>query len=311
MASIVLIHGIGQQHASADTLEAQWLPALAGGLRVAGYEEAADQLWRLAHPGGLDARMVYYGDLFRTDGAMGDAGEDVDELTDEQATFIDALAFEWLQAARDRGPTEEDRDEAATAIDSDADTADTGQAQGVRATARPVVNSLVRVPWFAQAGMGFAQRFVIRSLTQVTRYMTEQTLREQIQQRVSGVVGPDTRVIIGHSLGSVVAFEAAHRLDAPVPLLVTVGSPLGLRSIVYDRLPVPAQVPAAVDAWWNLVDRDDLVAAAPDLARGFADPAGKLHSHWTLNNGARPHDATRYLTQRQVGVVVGPVLAEG
>jgi hypothetical protein len=41
----VLVHGIAQEQRSADELEAKWLPALAGGLRIAGYPDLADGLW--------------------------------------------------------------------------------------------------------------------------------------------------------------------------------------------------------------------------------------------------------------------------
>jgi hypothetical protein len=37
MADIVLMHGIGQEQKVADILEEEWLPALAGGVRLAGF----------------------------------------------------------------------------------------------------------------------------------------------------------------------------------------------------------------------------------------------------------------------------------
>ena len=37
MATIVLVHGIAQEQKSADTLEEEWLPDLAGGVRAAGF----------------------------------------------------------------------------------------------------------------------------------------------------------------------------------------------------------------------------------------------------------------------------------
>jgi hypothetical protein len=41
-----IVHGIDQQQKSADTLESEWLPALAGGIRNAGFPDVADQIWR-------------------------------------------------------------------------------------------------------------------------------------------------------------------------------------------------------------------------------------------------------------------------
>jgi len=48
MAEIVLVHGIDQQQKSADRLESEWLPSLAGGVRVAGFSAIADHIWRNA-----------------------------------------------------------------------------------------------------------------------------------------------------------------------------------------------------------------------------------------------------------------------
>ncbi|MBV8095822.1 MAG: hypothetical protein JO110_21845 [Acetobacteraceae bacterium] len=46
MAEVVLVHGIAQEQKTADGLETEWLPALAGGIRIAGYDAIADRIWR-------------------------------------------------------------------------------------------------------------------------------------------------------------------------------------------------------------------------------------------------------------------------
>jgi hypothetical protein len=58
----------------------------------------------------------------------------------------------------------------------------------------------------------------------------------------------------------------------------------------------------------NLVDPDDLVAAEPDLSLGFPGPAGVLESGYTVDNGARPHEATFYLTARETGRAIASAL---
>ena len=114
----------------------------------------------------------------------------------------------------------------------------------MRVAARSAVDSLARVRWFAPFGMGFASHFVMRSLTQVTQCLSDNDLREQALSRVNDLLTPNTQVLIGHSLGSVVAFEAAQTLDHPLPLLVTIGCPLGLHTIVYERVrPQPPRFP--------------------------------------------------------------------
>src|SRR3954451_6261511 len=77
MAHVVFVHGIAQEQLSADSLEAEWIPALAGGVRNAGYPRVADRLRRDRSAGGIEARMAFYGDLFLRAGQMGAGGEEL------------------------------------------------------------------------------------------------------------------------------------------------------------------------------------------------------------------------------------------
>ena len=153
----------------------------------------------------------------------------------------------------------------------------------------------------------------MRSLTQVTRYLSDDALREQALARVHALLTPGTRVLIGHSLGSVVAFEAAQRFDHPLPLLITIGCPLGLHTVVYERVrPQPPRFPPAVHHWVNIADRNDIVAAEPDLTPLFgstAPPGAVLEGGYTVENGAKPHQADFYLTKAQVGRPIGALLS--
>lgn len=84
------------------------------------------------------------------------------------------------------------------------------------------------------------------------------------------------RVLIAHSLGSVVAYEtmwANPELD--IELLITLGSPLGMRNVVFERLlPTPldgrGRRPPNVRRWVNIADKDDIVAIPPALGERFA-----------------------------------------
>ncbi|MGW1769921.1 hypothetical protein ACWCQL_38480 [Streptomyces sp. NPDC002073] len=308
MSHIVLVHGIAQEQESADTLEALWLPAMAGGVRNAQKPDLADRLWRHAKPGDIECRMVFYGDLFRVPGRQG-AGQNVEDLEPSQQEVAEALAGEWLRRAQARASLLEDRDEAFRVLQSMDPQAQSSQ-QGWKEKLRPGLIGLARLRWFAPTGMALATRFHDRSLAQVTRYITEEAVREEVQKRIAAHLGPETIAVIGHSLGSVAAFQAAHRLDHDLPLLLTLGSPLGLRTIVYDQLPEERKVPSRVRRWVNLVDRDDLVAAEPDLSSLFADPAEVLKSNWTVNNGSKPHDARWYLTTHEAGQALAAAIDE-
>ena len=144
--------------------------------------------------------------------------------------------------------------------------------------------------------MAFAEKFVRRSLAQVTRYLTDDAIRAAAQKAVLDLIDPDTKIVISHSLGTVVAYEAVHHLDRPLPLLVTLGSPLGLDTIIYPRLcPQPPTFPVQVRRWVNVADTDDFIAAEPDLAALFSAgiPEGAtFEGGYTVDNGAQPHSGT-------------------
>ncbi|MFF1608789.1 serine peptidase [Amycolatopsis sp. NPDC058278] len=87
------------------------------------------------------------------------------------------------------------------------------------------------------------------------RLAARQTVAEAI-----GAHRPD--VVVAHSLGSVVAYETlwAHQ-DHDVDLLVTLGSPLAMPSVVFPRLlPDRASKPPRVRRWVNIADVGDIVA---------------------------------------------------
>jgi hypothetical protein len=313
MAVVVLVYGIAQEQLGADTLEAEWLPALAGGIRLAGFPDLADRIRNRPTPDGIECRMAFYGHLFLRPGQQG-AG--ADDLTAEQETMAEALAFEWLKRAAQRGVYAEDQTTARREL-RDLEAEPVQERQGVlRRTARRILASVARLRWFAPFGMGFAERFVWKALSQVTRYLTDEEIRREAQRAVLSLLGPETRVLIGHSLGSVVAYEVAQRLERELPLLLTIGSPLGLDTIVYPRLrPQPPTFPPHVRRWVNVWDENDLVAAEAELGPRFPErPEGAVLKEQktvygrTVDNGAEPHSGKFYLGKMEVGHPVGKSL---
>ncbi|WP_410663481.1 serine peptidase [Amycolatopsis sp. lyj-84] len=100
------------------------------------------------------------------------------------------------------------------------------------------------------------------------------------------------RIVIAHSLGSVVAYETLWAYPTlRVELLVTVGSPLALPDRIHPLLqPTPiggmGRRPPGVRRWVNIADPADLVAIPAGLAGHFHEvdadmtiPAGPLFTH--------------------------------
>ena len=309
MATIVFVHGMAQEQLGASSLEAIWLPALADGLRVGGHADIADRIWPPDRSSEISVRMAYYGDLFLDSGTMG-GGENVAPASGPEQAVAEKFAIECLERAAQR----ENPDQRVAAKQLSyvhlSYRIPTGHFEhgAIREAQRSALKGLSKLKWFAPFGMSLAGRFVNTTFRQVSSYLVNQPVRDEIQRRVAALIDDDTKVLLGHSLGSVIAYEAAHRLDRPLPLLMTLGSPLGLRSVIYDRvLPQPPGFPPRVQRWVNIADRNDLVAAEPDLRPMFGElaPGSVFDSGWTVRNGAQPHEAQFYLTKEQTGRPIG------
>ena len=107
---------------------------------------------------------------------------------------------------------------------------------------------------------------------------TREPERSEAQRIVRDTIGANQpRVVIAHSLGSVVTWETlwANPDLEPIDLLITIGSPLALPHVVYQKLDSrpdsrrKAARPPQVRHWANLSDPGDLIAILRPLSTYF------------------------------------------
>lgn len=285
MARVVCVHGIGQQHKGEEMLRGEWAPALRDGIRRSGVT-ATDPL------GDEDIGCVFYGDLFRPPGRLLGPGDPW--LAAEDATEFDQeLLLSWWRAAAESDPH---------VVHPDARTL--ARAPG---SVQAALRALSRSAFFA----GLTERVMLFDLQQVRRYTTDHGIRRAVQDRVVAAVDEDTRVMVGHSLGSVVAYEAmCANSEWPVRALVTLGSPLGIRNLIFDRLlPAPRAAksgqptgawPGGAETWTNVADAGDVVALAKDLRPLF----GPKVACYLVDNGSHAHAIQPYLTAAETGAAI-------
>jgi hypothetical protein len=154
--------------------------------------------------------------------------------------------------------------------------------------------------------------FLLRFAREVDGYLTCPEIREA----VDGVVRPSLlggpTVIVAHSLGSIIANRLLRQAEngAEVPLLVTLGSPLGVRVIKQFLNPPSLEVPAAVQTWLNATDERDCVALYARLDRdtfvdGIENVADIQHA------GDNPHAIADYLGHATVAERIHAALSGG
>lgn len=127
-----------------------------------------------------------------------------------------------------------------------------------------------------------ATGFVAAFFPEVLRYFADPRARSAVVADLASTlerVRP--RILVAHSLGSVVAYETLWVHDRiEVDLLVTLGSPLAMPDLVYDRLadhPGPRARPPGVHRWINIADRGDIIAIpSGGIPRRFRDVAGDI-----------------------------------
>jgi hypothetical protein len=289
------IHGIGQTFEGAATEEAAWLPALQSGLEEAGSSRLDPSSFN----------VVGYGALFRPAEVRAGAvppldHRDVDVWEAEMLTALWAEAASLAELQR-ANATHDPRGEEPTIQGPDFQ----GRAR-TPAVVQRALRQLSKSRFFRGIG---PERLLIFGMRQVRLFLHDPAVKAAVLERVVKKVSNETRIVIGHSLGSVVAYEAlcAHP-EWKVHTLITLGSPLGIQNLVFERLtPAPVNGVGAwpnVTRWVNIADRGDIVALVKALALQF----GRVEDY-LVYNGWSSHNAARYLTTREVGAAVAGGLA--
>jgi hypothetical protein len=269
VGQLVGVHGIGHQYLGPEQILQSWRPALVDGLAVAA--------------GQVDLRIAFYGGLFRDQQQDGSKGLDEDEaqLQDLEPDEIADLT----EAVEDIVPP----------ADLAAAEAATSKGAWLPVPAQKLVATVER-RFPARSGVLF-----LGNLRQVRKYLRDLQLKAQVDDITSQAAGGAT-ILVGHSLGSVVAYEFLRQNPGhSVKMLLTVGSPLGLR-MVRDRL--PAGDPS-IARWVNVRDPNDPVTAAGALDRWYPSSVDRL-----ADNGSKPHKAERYLCSKAVGAALAEAIRE-
>jgi hypothetical protein len=288
MAEIVLVHGMRMQRYAKAALHAKWHQALTAGLKRTA--------WGRAHPHHLprksDVALVYWADLFAPAPRALEPAIAKGTVTDGLLGWYYALLRGSVRAAdrlslwdrdgRPRGPM-------ARAVNGIV------QQSAVYMNNGPVVH--------ADPALGPGAFF-------------------QIQGRFKAALQPDTRIVIGHSLGSVVAFEGLCLWPHAVDTFITVGSPIATPRLILQPMKqrlarllgvAPDRAPTwpAVDRWLNFFAPADVWSVpvkrlAPIFDARVVDCEVK---HGNPHRPVETHKLTSYLRHPEILDAIADTLA--
>jgi hypothetical protein len=283
MTAIVGVHGVGNylpgQPAGkvATRRSADWAAAVATGLGI--------------QPDTLDLTVAYYAPLLHTgEPAVQAAALDPDRALDALDPDTDALARSWIEALDLPEVTVQGR------------------------LAVPLRHAVSAAADRFSLNGRLTKLFVAVCFPEVARYLAadDAPARTQAREHVATTIAERrARVVIAHSLGTVVAYEALHaHPDLQVDLLVTVGSPLAparcrvLPSAASARRRYrPA--PGNVRRWVNISDYGDPIA----ILRPFKTYFPGVDLDLTESVGLFDfHRAARYLACASLAATLKPLL---
>jgi hypothetical protein len=298
MSKVVAIHGIAQTFEGPATLKETkgWLAAMNDGLEEAGHPRLPDE----------DLSVVFYGSLFRKSETRAGNIPQLGPRDVEDGFEQELLILLWRTAAELSAQSRRESSDAET----DPERGEAPDIQGpdfhgrarTPAAVQRALRQLSKSKFIRALG---PERVLIFGLKQVRSYLHDAVLKQKVRERFEQKVTRETRVIVAHSLGSIVAYEAicAHP-EWNVHSLITLGSPLGIRNLVFEALTPPPENgkgkwPGVV-SWTNIADRGDIVALEKKLSPLF----GTKVVDQLVYNGWRSHDVSRYLTAVETGAAI-------
>ena len=279
-SKLLLVHGRGQEGQDPALLKSEWVDALNRGAGKLG----------LALPGGVEVAFPYYGDVLDTFARQLDIPLTSDiqargGLGDEEFLVFQA---QFAEAVRQNAGITDDQ--------VDAEYGPNPKPRG------PLNWQWVQAILSAidKHGGGMGQKTLEIFTRDVFLYTTRAGVRDEIDRIVASKITEEPTVVVGHSLGTVVSYSIlnADRRQLRVPLYVTVGSPLGVRS-VRDQFR-PLRSPPPVEAWYNAFDDRDVVALYPLDAANFPVQPSIENYGAVKNHTANRHGIVGYLDDPNV-----------
>jgi len=277
---LLFVHGRDQQGSDPTILKDRWIDALRRGANSLG-RQLPDQ---------LDVSFPYYADVLDKYTRGVPTTADVLARGDDQADH-DFLAFETSVADEMR--------RGAGISDKSVDEMYGSNPQPRGPENWRWVQAIVRA--IDKYGFGMSGEAIEAVMRDVYLYVNHPGVQNQVNRIVNALLTEEPTIVVGHSLGSVVAYNVL-RTDTRklhVPLFVTVGCPLAIRAVRDQLVPLSFPKPP-VEAWSNAFDPRDIVALYPLDAAHFPVSPAVTNYNQAKNHTDNRHGIDGYLDDSTV-----------
>jgi pimeloyl-ACP methyl ester carboxylesterase len=275
-ARILFVHGRSQQGRDPVQIKSEWMSALRQGTAAAG----------LTLPSELTVDLPFYGDTLNR---LTQAVPLVSEIRTRGSQDDEFMVFqaEFAEALRQKAGV--------TDAEVDAEYGDNPRQRG------PLnwewVHAILRALDKHAEGVGQA---TLETFTRdVFLYSTRAGVRDEIDRIVSTALTTEPTVVVGHSLGTLVAYSVLTRDTRvlQIPAFITIGSPLGVRNV---RNPFRPLKRPPVGVWYNAFDPRDVVALYPLDVTNFPVTPEIVNNGRVNNQTSDRHGISGYLNDPNV-----------
>ena len=280
---LVFVHGRGQAGLNKDDLKATWLDTLSKGAAANGKKL----------PDHLDVAFPYYGDVLEKFVQKSQLPLPSNIHTKGGAKQDDYLAFQADVATEIRlraGVTDEQVD---AEFSPEVRQRGPENWEWVQAIIRAIDHHVPSV----------SQHFLESFMRDVYLYTTNFAVQDAIDEIVTNDLTKQPTVVVGHSLGTVVAYHVLNNEKTlSVPLYVSVGSPLAIHAITKQLRPIAH--PSSVKDWYNAFDKRDVVALNPLDSGNFPVQPPIVNYDGVDNQTSNRHGIVGYLNDKSVAAQI-------
>lgn len=274
---IVLIHGINQNGKDPSALKNEWLTGIRRGFSVIGKQFNADE---------HEIVMPFYGDVLADLGTKSSKSRGESTHSDEMPLFISELLISMEEHIRDSEDRNVKKGEALI---------ETDRGKGIH---KKGLKQAARVIEHISPLKG---RLALRFLRQAHNYIMIPSIRAAVNNIVrTSFEEEEPIIIISHSLGTIVSYllllEMSQNKEwkAPVPLFLTMGSPLSLK-LVQSHMGINPEPLESVKSWVNITDEEDFIALGNVLDSNYFQM--DIKNHTDIENGYEdPHSLDGYIS---------------
>lgn len=284
---MILVHGINQQGKNSQKILDEWLSSLHATYTTLGY----DPLGKLSR-----IEAAFYGDALEQLSSVKVKSEAIALGAEEAPEDFDEFAVDALREMALRMGV--------TGAQIEAEVSETVVAQG----AGPHKKLLKAIARVIETVSPFHGTLALRVLGQAHAYIRNQHVHDEVNKLVRPLFEDDEpAIVVSHSLGTIVAYSmlrefAKNGRPRQSPMLVTLGSPLGIDS-VRRGFPKPRVKPDNVLRWINGADPEDFVALRPELTNDNFGPG--IENYPDIENGdENPHSIAGYLSDPRIAKAI-------